>query len=68
MENVTWVADVGIRYLRPEIVLFFKARQRRGKDEPDFDATLPTLTPESRRWVRTSLQAFVPHRHWLERL
>lgn len=68
VENVTWVADDGIRYLRPEIVLFFKARLRRRKDEPDFEATLPTLTPESRRWMRTSLEAFVPDHHWLERL
>ena len=40
VEEVTWVAEDAIRYLLPEIVLVFKARLRRPKDEPDFEATL----------------------------
>ncbi len=35
VEEVTWVAEDGIRYLLPEIVLVFKARLRRPKDEPE---------------------------------
>ncbi|MDF1606480.1 hypothetical protein [Nocardioides sp. YIM 152315] len=68
VDNVTWVADDGIRYLLPEIVLVYKARLRRKKDEPDFDATLPTLTADRRAWMRTSLEALVPDHHWLKRL
>jgi hypothetical protein len=68
VENVTWVAADGIRYLLPEIVLFYKARLRRKKDEPDFEATLPTLTAERRAWMRTALKTVVPDHHWLERL
>ena len=37
------VADAGIRYLLPEIVLVYKARPLRAKDDADFDATLPVL-------------------------
>jgi hypothetical protein len=68
VENVTWVADDGISYLLPEVVLVYKARLRRKKDEPDFDATLPTLTADRRAWLRKSLEVVVPDHHWLERL
>jgi len=69
VENVTWVANDGIRYLLPEIVFFaYKARLRRAKDEPDFEATLPTLTADGRTYMRKSLEEIAPDHHWLERL
>jgi hypothetical protein len=68
VENVTWVADDGIRYLLPEIVLVYKARLRREKDEPDFDATLPTLADDRRARMRDALVSLVPDHHWLDRL
>jgi hypothetical protein len=68
VEEVTWVAEDGIRYLLPEIVLVFKARLRRRKDEPDFEATLPILTAERREWMREALTRVVPDHPWLERL
>jgi hypothetical protein len=68
VEDATWVADDGIRYLRPEIVLTYKARLRRRKDDPDFEATLPTLTPDARGWLRAALITLVPDHPWVERL
>jgi hypothetical protein len=68
VEDVTWVAHDGIRYLLPEIVLVYKARLRRAKDEPDFEATLPVLTDARRAWMREALRALVPDHHWLDRL
>lgn len=68
VENVTWVADDGVRYLLPEIVLVYKARLRRRKDDPDFEATLPVLNSERRNWMRHALLALVPDHHWLSRL
>ena len=38
-----FAAADGIRYLRPEIVLSFKARAHRPQDEADFEAVLPLL-------------------------
>lgn len=67
-EEVTWRADGGIRYLRPEIVLAFKARLRRPKDEPDFAATLPSLDAGVRTWLRTAVESIVPGHPWIERL
>lgn len=68
VENVTWVAEDGIRYLLPEIVLAYKSRLGRVKDGPDFEATLPLLGPERREWLRTALESIVPDHPWLSRL
>jgi hypothetical protein len=58
----------GIPFLRPEVVLLFKAAAPRVKDEADFDAVLPLLDPERRAWLRTSLRALNPSHAWIERL
>lgn len=68
VDDVTWVAEDNIRYLRPEIVLVYKARLRRAKDEPDFEATLPTLDEGRRDWMRTALEVVAPDHPWLARL
>jgi hypothetical protein len=41
----------GIPYLVPQIVLLFKAKAVREKDEADFDWVLPLLGQEERRWL-----------------
>lgn len=68
VENVTWVADDGIRYLLPEVVLVYKARLGRTKDGPDFEASLPALTAERRAWLRTALGRVASDHPWLDRL
>jgi hypothetical protein len=68
VDDVTWVAEDGIRYLNPEIVLLYKARLGRPKDDPDFDATLPVLTADARRWLRDALARLWPDHRWLSRL
>lgn len=68
VENVTWTDDNGLRYLFPEIVLLYKARLRRNKDDCDFEATLPTLDSDRRAWMRRSLESLFPDHRWLERL
>lgn len=68
VEEVTWVAADGIRYLLPEIVLAYKATLRRPKDEPDFAATLPVLTPDRRAWLADALAEVAPDHPWRARL
>lgn len=68
VEDVTWVADDGIRYLSPEIVLLFKARLMRPKDDPDLEATLPVLSAEQRAWLRAAIAELIPDHRWLARL
>jgi hypothetical protein len=65
VEDVTWVADDGIRYLLPEIALVYKATLRRPKDQPDLEATLNVLTPERRAWLRDAVVELDPEHPWL---
>ncbi|MFE6686923.1 nucleotidyltransferase domain-containing protein [Streptomyces sp. NPDC057743] len=41
----------GVPFLAPEIQLYYKAEAPRPKDETDFEAALPVLTPRQRRWL-----------------
>jgi hypothetical protein len=58
----------GIPYLVPEIVLLFKAKHSRPKDEADFDGTVPLLTPAQRSWLAAALAGVHPGHPWLSRL
>jgi len=56
LDAVTFVADDGIRYLNPEIVLFFKAARERPKDNLDYERTLPLLAEPQREWLEDALE------------
>ncbi|RJQ81771.1 hypothetical protein D5S17_04145 [Pseudonocardiaceae bacterium YIM PH 21723] len=58
----------GIPYLAPELVLFFKAKHARPKDEADFNGTVPHLTPAQRRTLAELLAHTRPGHHWLANL
>ncbi|MFG2802660.1 nucleotidyltransferase domain-containing protein [Streptomyces pseudovenezuelae] len=58
----------GIPYLVPELVLLFKAKHVRGKDQADFDATVPHLTPDQRETLTELLTRVHPGHPWLEAL
>jgi GrpB-like predicted nucleotidyltransferase (UPF0157 family) len=62
----------GIPYIAPEIVLLFKSRvaghEPRGKDQLDFDRTLPMLETEPRTWLHDTLERISLEHAWLERL
>jgi len=69
LDDATWVAADGIRYLRPEITVFFKARLRRTKDERDFAMVLPSLDEARRAWLRSAItEAYGSDHTWLARL
>jgi hypothetical protein len=58
----------GIPYLAPQIVLLFKAKAARPKDEADLAGTLPLLAPEDRSWLATTLRRIHPGHKWLAQL
>jgi hypothetical protein len=66
VEEVTWVADDGIRYLDPEIVLMYKARLGRLKDARDLDRAWPLLDDRARRWLRETVARLFPGHAWLD--
>ena len=67
-EQATFVAPDGIRYLRPELVLFMKARFARPKDDRDLAAILPRLEEPARVWLRDAIALVHPDHRWLEAL
>jgi len=68
VEEATWVADDGLRYLRPEIVLFYKARLDRPKDRRDRDLTWPLLGDTERGWLAAAIRRLDRVHPWLSGL
>ena len=65
---IEWTAS-GVPYGRPEIVLLFKARHaQQEKNQADFEATVPRLDDERRRWLRDALRRVHPGHAWLGEL
>ena len=55
----------GIPYLAPELVLLFKAKHARPKDQADFDGTVPHLTSPQRETLAELLAHVHPGHPWL---
>jgi hypothetical protein len=68
IDDIGWTDGAGVHYLQPEIVLLFKAKHARPKDEQDLSSLLPKLSPKARTWLTASLQKTLPGHAWLERL
>jgi hypothetical protein len=54
----------GVAALAPEIVLLFKAKSLRAKDECDFHAALAALGNDRRQWLRAALEVCHPNHPW----
>jgi uncharacterized protein CbrC (UPF0167 family) len=55
----------GIPYLAPELVLLFKAKHARPKDQADFDGTVPCMAPAQRETLSGLLARVHPGHPWL---
>lgn len=55
----------GVPYLRPEIVLLFKAKLYRPKDNEDLRAMQSKLGPRELRWLLDALTNTLPGHPWL---
>lgn len=58
----------GIPYLTPEIVLLFKAKWARPKDDEDLSGVLPLFDRERRSTLRDLIARVHPGHRWLEQL
>jgi hypothetical protein len=63
-ELIEHTAD-GIPYERPEVVLLFKAKHSRPKDEADLAAVLPHLSAERRQLLARWIEQVHPGHFWL---
>ncbi|MER6857028.1 nucleotidyltransferase domain-containing protein [Streptomyces pilosus] len=62
------ISTAGIPYLRPEVQLYYKAKNPRPKDESDLTAALPTLGPTQRIWLAEAILATYGDHPWVHRL
>jgi len=58
----------GIPFVVPEVVLLFKAKAARDKDEQDLAAVLPELSAGRRAWLDAALALAHPDHPWRARL
>ena len=68
LDEVTWVAADGIRYLNPEIALLYKAALHRPKDARDLDRCLPLLSERACTWLAEAVAELYPDHAWNARL
>jgi hypothetical protein len=68
LDEITWIADDGIRYLNPEMTLAYKAKHLRPKDQLDLDTTLPLLSAAQRTWLADMVHHLHPDHVWLDQI
>jgi Aminoglycoside-2''-adenylyltransferase len=62
------VSAGGVPFLAPEVVLLFKAKNARERDEHDLNQALPLLSAEERAWLRDAIALVHPAHAWSARL
>ncbi|MFK0238731.1 nucleotidyltransferase domain-containing protein [Streptomyces vinaceus] len=63
--NIIHHTQDGIPYLAPELVLLFKAKHARRKDQADFDTTVPHMSPAQRETLAEQLERVHPGHPWI---
>ncbi len=66
--DVIEMSPLGVPIVAPEIVLLFKARWQRPKDEADLAGVLPLLDDRRRAWLAGALDLVHPGHPWRGRL
>lgn len=61
-------SSAGVGFLCPEVVLLYKSKQPRAKDEQDFAAVVAHLDTPRRTWLRAAIATANPAHHWLRKL
>ena len=61
-------SDLGIKFLRPEIVLLYKSKNPRAKDQQDFEIVRKCLDAESKEWLKDALLICYSEHRWLQDL
>jgi hypothetical protein len=68
-ERLVERTGAGLPYGRPEVILLYKAKHfQQPKNQKDFEAALPRLETERRRWLRDALELVHPEHAWLSGL
>ena len=66
--DLTWTHEGGMRVVRPEVQLLYKAKDVRPRDERDFRAVLPHLSVTAKRWLSEAVARVHPGHTWLDEI
>lgn len=58
----------GVPYLRPEIVLLYKAKLNGSKDNHDFNKAIIVMDDKQKKWLKDALNIHLPNHDWLNSL
>ena len=65
LDQLGRITTTGVPYLRPQVVLLYKAKQPRAPDEHDAALTIPRLSWLERAWLAAAIAKETPNHHWL---
>ena len=68
LSKLSLTSNLGIKFLRPEVILLYKSKNPRHKDEQDFEVVVEHLDIESKEWLKNALTVCYSEHHWLQRL
>jgi len=68
LSKLSLTSNLGMKFLRPEVVLLYKSKNPRLKDEQDFEAVAECLDVENKEWLKNALTICYSEHHWLQRL
>ena len=61
-------SSAGIKFLCPEVVLLYKSKNPRAKDEQDFQAVVKYLDAEQKQWLKDAIKVCNSKHLWLRSL
>jgi hypothetical protein len=61
-------SSFGIKFLCPEVVLLYKSKNPRVKDEHDFQAVIKHLDTERKEWLKNAISVCYSQHHWSKSL
>jgi hypothetical protein len=68
LPKLSLMSNLGMKFLRPEIVLLYKSKNPRPKDEQDFEIVRKHLDNESKEWLKNALSICYSEHRWLQNL
>ncbi|MFL6333541.1 MAG: nucleotidyltransferase domain-containing protein [Pyrinomonadaceae bacterium] len=68
LAKVQLESSAGVKFLCPEIVLLYKSKNPRAKDEQDFQSVVRCLGAEPRKWLKDAIKVCASEHHWLRSL
>jgi hypothetical protein len=68
LAKVQLESSAGVKFLCPEIVLLYKSKNPREKDEQDFQSVVSRLGAEPKQWLKDAIKVCDSEHRWLRSL